>query len=346
MKRRRSACTCTSRSARRAATTARSPRGPTARTSIGDYLDALRHRDPRARSTPGWRRRRACSSAAARRRSSRPTAWPRVLRAIPLAAGAEVTVECNPDDVTPALLETYAAAGVNRVSIGVQSMVPHVLAALGRTHDPANVERAVAAVRAVGLPTFNLDIIYGAAGETLADWRHDARADAGARPAARLGVRADRRGRHAARRRPGAAPRRRRAGRRVRARRRPADAPPGSPTTRCRTGPGPGHECRHNLLYWRQHDYRGFGCAAHSHRAGRRWWNLRTPERYIAAVARGPLDRGRRRVARRRRPPHRGAAAVAAHDGRRARSTPSTATSCPVSSSATATAGCSPAAAA
>ena len=49
----------------------------------------------------------------------------------------------------------------------------------------------------------------------------------------------------------------------------------------------PGHECRHNLLYWGQHDYRGFGCAAHSHRAGRRWWNVRTPERYIEAVPRG-----------------------------------------------------------
>ena len=49
----------------------------------------------------------------------------------------------------------------------------------------------------------------------------------------------------------------------------------------------PGHECRHNLLYWSQGDYRGFGCAAHSHEAGRRWWNVRTPERYIAAVRDG-----------------------------------------------------------
>ncbi len=49
----------------------------------------------------------------------------------------------------------------------------------------------------------------------------------------------------------------------------------------------PGHECRHNLLYWRQHDYLGFGCAAHSHVGGRRWWNVRTPERYIAAVESG-----------------------------------------------------------
>ena len=111
------------------------------------------------------RRRRHADAGAGRR------AWPRCCGRSRWRRGAEVTVECNPDDVTEALFETYVAAGVNRVSIGVQSMVPHVLAALGRTHDPANVERAVAAVRAVGLPTFNLDIIYGAAGESLADWR-------------------------------------------------------------------------------------------------------------------------------------------------------------------------------
>ncbi len=46
----------------------------------------------------------------------------------------------------------------------------------------------------------------------------------------------------------------------------------------------PGHGCRHNQLYWRQGDYRGIGSAAHSHRHGRRWWNVRTPERYVAAV--------------------------------------------------------------
>ncbi|MBA3289575.1 MAG: hypothetical protein H0U21_16440 [Acidimicrobiia bacterium] len=49
----------------------------------------------------------------------------------------------------------------------------------------------------------------------------------------------------------------------------------------------PGHECRHNLVYWRQGDYLGFGCAAHSHVDGRRWWNVRTPERYVELVAAG-----------------------------------------------------------
>ena len=46
----------------------------------------------------------------------------------------------------------------------------------------------------------------------------------------------------------------------------------------------PDNECAHNLLYWRQGDYLGFGCAAHSHRSGRRWWNVRTPERYIDLI--------------------------------------------------------------
>ena len=60
------------------------------------------------------------------------------------ADGAEITVECNPDSVDAAKLATYRAAGVNRLSFGVQSMVPRVLSALGRTHDPDNVQRSVA----------------------------------------------------------------------------------------------------------------------------------------------------------------------------------------------------------
>ena len=100
-----------------------------------------------------------------------PALLAEVLRAIPTVDGGEVTVECNPDDVGVELLRVYAAAGVNRVSIGVQSMVPHVLQSLGRTHEPANVRAAVAAVREAGIPTFNLDLIYGGAGETLDDWR-------------------------------------------------------------------------------------------------------------------------------------------------------------------------------
>ena len=209
-----------------------------------------------------------------------------VLAAIPCQPDAEVTVECNPDDVTADLLRTYQSAGVNRVSIGVQSMVPHVLAALGRRHDRDNVRAAVDVVRAVGLPTFNLDIIYGAAGETLEDWSATLEAVLEMDPphvsAYGLTVEAgtplaDDPARH------------------------PDDdlqadeyeladerlAAAGLANYEVSNWARPGHECRHNGVYWGQHDYLGIGAAAHSHRAGRRWWNLRTPERYIAAVAAG-----------------------------------------------------------
>ena len=209
-----------------------------------------------------------------------------VLRAIPLAPDAEVTVECNPDDVSEAMFETFAGAGVNRVSIGVQSMVPEVLRVLGRTHDPANVERAVGAARAAGLATFNLDLIYGSVGESLDDWRVTLERALALEPphvsAYALTVEPgtplfDDPGRY------------------------PDDdvqadeyeladellTSAGLANYEVSNWARPGHECRHNLLYWRQQDYRGFGCAAHSHRAGRRWWNLRTPERYIDAVREG-----------------------------------------------------------
>ena len=215
-----------------------------------------------------------------------PGALAAVLRAIPLAPGAEVTVECNPDDVTEAMIETYVEAGVTRVSIGVQSMVPHVLAALGRTHDPANVDAAVAAVRAVGLPTFNLDIIYGAVGERLADWRATLERMLDLEPphvsAYALTVEAGT---------PLAADPARHPDDDVQADEYElADellTAAGLANYEVSNWARPGHECRHNLVYWAQHDYLGFGCAAHSHRAGRRWWNLRTPERYIAAVTSG-----------------------------------------------------------
>lgn len=210
----------------------------------------------------------------------------RVIAAVPLVDGAEVTVECNPDDVTLDMMQTYVAAGVTRVSIGVQSMTSHVLAALGRTHDPANVESAIAAVREAGVPTFNLDLIYGGVGETPEDWastlRHALALDPPHVSAYGLTVEAgtplaDDPARH------------------------PDDdvqatmyeiademlSAAGLANYEVSNWARAGHECRHNQLYWAQHDYRGFGCAAHSHRAGRRWWNVRTPDRYIALVAAG-----------------------------------------------------------
>jgi putative oxygen-independent coproporphyrinogen III oxidase len=215
----------------------------------------------------------------------------RILETVQVAPAAEVTVECNPETVTAELLEAYVAGGVTRVSLGVQSMVPHVLAGLGRQHDPAAVLRSAGLVGRSGIGTYNVDLIYGGAGESDDDWRATLeQALSLDPPPAHVSAYA-------------------------------LTVEPGTPLWRdpdrypddddqarryeiaddVLTGAGfswyeisnwarPGHECRHNLLYWRQGDYRGIGCAAHSHRGGRRFWNVRTPERYIAAVSAAPPD--------------------------------------------------------
>jgi putative oxygen-independent coproporphyrinogen III oxidase len=206
-----------------------------------------------------------------------------VLDAIPRSPGCEVTVECNPDTVTPALLDDYARGGVNRVSLGVQSMVGHVLRSLGRTHDPVNVRRAVHAVRAAGIPTFNVDIIYGAAGETPEDWRRTLEDTLALDPphvsAYALTVEpgtplASDRSRHPD------------DDDQARKYRMAADLleEAGLAWYEISNWAHPGHECRHNQLYWSMGEYQAFGCAGHSHREGRRFWNVRTPERYIAAI--------------------------------------------------------------
>ena len=210
----------------------------------------------------------------------------RVLDAIPMARDAEVTVECNPDTVTPQLLDTYRAGGVNRLSLGVQSMVPHVLAGLGRTHDVDGVAEAVRAARHAGFDNVNLDLIYGGAGETLAEWRTtlDRAVALGPEHVSAYALTVE-------------------AGTPLAGdpRRHPDDddqadkyelasahlAAAGYDWYEISNWAVPGRTCRHNELYWRQGDYLGVGCAAHSHRAGRRWWNVRTPERYLDRVRRG-----------------------------------------------------------
>ncbi|MHB8439021.1 MAG: radical SAM family heme chaperone HemW [Acidimicrobiales bacterium] len=209
-----------------------------------------------------------------------------LLGEVQLQTGAEVTAECNPDDADPELLGAWRDAGVNRVSFGVQSMQPHVLAGLGRRHDPAAVARAMEAARTAGIDDCNIDLIYGTAVETDEDW------DATLQAALALGpthVSA-----YALTIEPGtplAADTSRHPDDDVQARRyEHAD------TVLGRAGfewyelsnwALPGHQCRHNRLYWSQGDYRGIGCAAHSHLMGRRFWNIRTPERYIEAVRGG-----------------------------------------------------------
>ncbi len=210
----------------------------------------------------------------------------RILAAVPLAPGAEVTVECNPEDASVDRFAAYREAGVTRMSFGVQSTAAHVLAALGRRHDPASVDRAVGLAVAAGFPTFNLDLIFGAAGETDEDW---------ARTLARVvALGAPHVSAYALTVEPGtplAADRARHPDDDVQARRyelaEEVLGAAGLHWEEVSNWARPGHGCRHNRLYWRQGDYLGIGSAAHSHRAGRRWWHVRTPDRYVALVAAG-----------------------------------------------------------
>ncbi|MGM1016187.1 MAG: radical SAM family heme chaperone HemW [Actinomycetota bacterium] len=202
--------------------------------------------------------------------------------------GAEVTVEANPDTVTPAVVETLAAAGVTRLSIGMQSSVPHVLAALDRTHRPENVRTAVDAARAAGLAV-SVDLIYGAPGESLADW--EASLDAA------LELESEHISAYALIVEDGT-----KLARQIRRGEvvtpdddlqadmyELADERLGAAgfswyevSNWART---PAHRSRHNIAYWRGSDWWGFGPGAHSHVAGLRWWNVKHPAAYTQRLA-------------------------------------------------------------
>jgi putative oxygen-independent coproporphyrinogen III oxidase len=206
-----------------------------------------------------------------------------------LAAGAEVTVEANPDSVTAGSLRELAAAGVTRVSFGMQSRARHVLAVLDRTHDPERVPQAVAWARDAGLAV-SLDLIYGTPGESRADWRASLDAALACAPdhLSAYALIVEDGTRLAAQVRRGELPM-------------PDDddlADKYELADEVLTAAGldwyevsnwarPGAECRHNLAYWRGDDWWGVGPGAHSHVGGVRWWNVRHPSAYAQRVAAG-----------------------------------------------------------
>ncbi|MEV8025539.1 radical SAM family heme chaperone HemW [Microbacterium sp. NPDC080220] len=213
-----------------------------------------------------------------------------VREAFGLADGAEVTVEANPDTMTDAVAETLAAAGVTRLSIGMQSAVPHVLAALDRTHDPANIATAVAAARNAGLAV-SLDLIYGAPGESLEDWRTSLETATALAPdhvsayalIVEDGTKLERQIRR------GEVPA-------------PDDdlqADMYELADELLAAAGYGwyevsnwatnraQRSRHNLSYWRGQDWWGYGPGAHSHIGGLRWWNVKHPAAYAQRLAAG-----------------------------------------------------------
>jgi len=207
-----------------------------------------------------------------------------------LAPNAEITTEANPDTVTPAKLAELREAGINRISFGMQSAVPHVLAALDRTHNPANVARSVNDARAAGFDEVSVDLIYGTPGESMSDWQesidvalslpisHISAYALIVEQGTKLGAQVKR-------------------GEVVM----PdddetadkyvlADAKFGAAGLNwyeLSNWSKAGSESRHNLAYWNGDNWWGAGPGAHSHIDGRRWWNVKHPTAYKEKISSG-----------------------------------------------------------
>jgi putative oxygen-independent coproporphyrinogen III oxidase len=212
-----------------------------------------------------------------------------------VAGGAEITVEANPDTLSEESLRALLGGGFNRLSMGVQSFDPAVLEALERAHGPDSARRSFAAARRSGFTNINLDLIFGAQGESVDSWRRTLE------EAIELGP--EHLSCYALTVEP-ATP----LGRRVMAGVTPApdqDAQADMFELACALLAQAGYshyevsnwaraglECRHNLGYWRRRPYAALGAGAHGYRDGRRWWNLRSPAAYLEAVERGSLPVG------------------------------------------------------
>jgi putative oxygen-independent coproporphyrinogen III oxidase len=236
-----------------------------------------------------------------------------------LAPGAEVTTEANPDSVDAEYLLALKAAGFTRVSFGMQSAVPHVLATLERTHDPARIPLVVEWARDAGLDV-SLDLIYGTPGESVDDWRTSIEHAVAQAPdhlsAYALIVeegtklaRQIRRGEVAQPDDDLAADMYELADQLLRE----AGYEWYEVSNWARGGgaalnlaDGAEHRSRHNLAYWQGHDWWGIGPGAHSHVGGVRWWNVKHPAAYADRIAAGQspaagretLDSETRRVER------------------------------------------------
>jgi oxygen-independent coproporphyrinogen-3 oxidase len=209
-----------------------------------------------------------------------------------LEPGAEVTTESNPESTSPQFFADLRAAGFTRISLGMQSTAPHVLAALDRVHSPGRAPAAAIEARAAGFEHVNLDLIYGTPGETDDDLRAsiDAAIGAGVDHVSAYSLIVE----------DGTA-----LARRVRRGELPA---PDDDVLAARyelldarlsdaglhwyevwNWSRPGGECLHNIGYWNGGEWWGAGPGAHGYVDGTRWWNVKHPNAYASQLAEGRL---------------------------------------------------------
>lgn len=207
-----------------------------------------------------------------------------------LSPDIEITIEVNPDSVSLDFLEKMRQAGANRISMGMQSAVPHVLKVLDRTHNPENVSTAVEKARKAGFEHVSVDLIYGAPGESVSDWQQSVTSalqlaidhisayaliiEKGTKLAAQIS-------------------------------RGEVQMPPDEETAEkyliadsafeaagfnwyeLSNWSKPGGQCRHNIAYWNGSMWWGVGPGAHSYFDNRRWWNVKHPATYQQKINAG-----------------------------------------------------------
>ena len=210
--------------------------------------------------------------------------------AFEIAPGAEVTTEANPDTVNAEYLRELRDGGFNRVSFGMQSAVPSVLATLERTHNPANVSVGVAAAKEIGLRT-SVDLIYGAPGETLDEWRESVISAIEMQPEhisayaliVEDGTKLARQIKSGLLEEPDEDLQ--------------ANQYELADLLFAEAGfdwyevsnwsRGEQNASAHNISYWASQDWWGYGPGAHSHFGGVRWWNVKHPIAYASKLADG-----------------------------------------------------------
>jgi len=214
-----------------------------------------------------------------------------------VATDAEVSLEANPGSLGPEYLRELRAAGFNRLSIGVQSFDDAELKSLDRIHSAADAEAAVAAARAGGFEDLNLDLIYGLPGQTMARWRENLERALALEPE-HLSLYAltieegTPLARDIARGRAEAPDGDLQADLYEWTQERMAEA--GFEHYETSNWARPGHRCRHNLVYWKHHEYLGLGAGAHSYFNGVRFSTVLLPNRYVELVQEAAATEGAR----------------------------------------------------
>jgi oxygen-independent coproporphyrinogen-3 oxidase len=207
-----------------------------------------------------------------------------------LAPNAEITTEANPDTVNKSKLAELREVGINRISFGMQSAVPHVLAALDRTHNPANVAQSVKDARAAGFDEISVDLIYGTPGESMSDWQESIETALSlpishisayaliVEQGTKLGAQV-KRGEVVMPDDDETADKYLLADEKFKA--------AGLDWYELSNWSKPGSESKHNLAYWNGANWWGAGPGAHSHIDGKRWWNVKHPTAYKEKISSG-----------------------------------------------------------